>query len=388
MIDLESATPSAELRIISPGRHANYAIDMPGTGEVNTAAREYRISALGRYLVAPQSIIVKRRLVGCEIHWKASSGSRFIPQRLRSRMEKKNLHTVPTTLTTEAQDASHRLSDNGLRSHIQQLEEKLRPFDPFQKALARIDASKVETVVGLCKDRIGGKSQLTISGDPVKQLDYVKKNAALDVPVKLARAQISDGLFELQGFDVTQYAPEETYPLVRMRRNGKAAACVLNEDHSVAFWLDDPKVIGYLQLFDYCLQNNRRMRESLGRCLTGGAVPMRLLFNQTLEIDYGKARLPALYREILEENDQESPMARSIKQNLNHHQLGVSLNSILHQGGGGVCTEISILQEMRALEPIRKQFPDVFNAVTQRAAFSDAGRFYLLDSISGVDHEA
>lgn len=390
MMDLKSGTPLADLRIISPGRHASYAIDMPGFGMVDTAVREYRISALGRYLVAPQSIIVKRRLVGCDIHWKASSGSRILPQFVRSWIGKGNGHREPMTLTTEEQDTSNRLSDGGLRAHIQGIEEKLRPFDQLQKALARIDTSKVESIVGICKDRIGGKSHLTISGDPAKQLNYVKKNATLDVPVKLARAQISDGLFELQGFDIHQYAPEATYPLVRMHHKGKTVACVLNDDNSVAFWLDDPKVIGYLQLFDYCLQNNRRMHESLSRCLTGSADPMRLLFNQALEIDYAKARLPELYREILEDSDKTSHMARSIKQSLNHHQLGVSLNSILHQDvdGGGVRTDISILQEMRALEPIRKQFPDVFNAVTQRAALSDAGRFYLLDSISGVDHEA
>jgi hypothetical protein len=367
----------------------DYAIEMPGVDKVNMAAREYRISALGRYLVAPQSIIVKRRLVGCDIHWKASTGSRMVPRFVRSWLGIKDSGHEQTTLTSEARNTSHRFLDDGLRKHLSGIEAKLRPFDPLQKALTRIDPLKVENIVGICKDRMGARSHLTISGDPVKQLDYIKKNTGRNVPVKLAQAQISDGLFELQGFNVSQHAMEETYPLVRMLHNGKVMACVLNEDHCVDFWLDDPKVIGYLQLFDYCLQNNLRMRESLGRCLTGGAVAMRLLFNQALEIDYGKAQLPAFYREILEESDRTSYVARSIKQRLNHHQLGVSLNSILHQDidGGGVCTEISILQEMRALEPIRERFPDVFNAVTRRAALSDAGRFYLLDSISGVDHD-
>lgn len=390
MMDLESGTSLTGLRIITPGGHADYAIDLPGSGKVNIAAREYRISALARYLIAPQSIVVNRRLVGCDIHWKVSSRLRIVPQFVRSWFGQVNRQPEQTTLTSEVQDTLHRLSDDDLRTHFLGIEEKLRPYDLFHKSLTRIDLSKVDNIVGVCKDRIGAKSHLTISGDPEKQLDYVKKNAGRDVPVKLARAQISDGLFELQGFDVSQYAMEKNYPLVRMVHNGKVVACVLNEDHSVDFWLDEPKVIGYLQLFDYCLQNNPRMRESLGRCLTGAAVPMRLLFNQALEIDYGKARLPALFREILQDSDRTSHVASSIKQSLNHHQLGVSLNSVLHQGidGGGVCTEISILQEMRALEPIRERFPDVFNAVTQRAALSDAGRFYLLDSISGVDHDA
>jgi hypothetical protein len=390
MMNFTSATPLANLRIITSGRDTHYTFDINGTGAVDTPVREYRISALGRYLIAPQSITVKRRLVGCDIHWKAPPGSRVVPLFVRSWIGIGEGYREQMTVTTQEQDTSSRLSDDGLRTHIQGIEEKLRPFDPLQKALKHIDTSKVENIVGICKDRIGGRSHLTISGDPAKQLDYMKKNATLNVPVKLARAQISEGLFELQGFDIGQYSPETTYPLVRVRHKGKAAACVLNDDQSVAFWLDDPKVIGYLQLFDYCLQNNRKMRESLGRCLTGSAVPMRLLFNQALEIDYGKARLPALYQEILDESDKTSHMAHSIKQSLNHHQLGVSLNSILHQDvdGGGVCTEISILQEMRALEPIRKRFPEVFNAVTQRAALSDAGQFYLLDSISGVDHEA
>lgn len=389
-MESKSSTSLADLRIITPGCQATYTIDIPGSGMVNTAAREYRISALGRYLIAPQSIVVKRRLVGCEIHWKRSSGSRIFPNFIRSWFGKGNDHPPHKTIMAEDQNKSCRLTDEGLRLHFQGIEKKLRPFDPFQKALVGIEPSKVANIVGICKDRIGGRSHLTISGEPDKQLDYIKKKFGVNVPVKLAQAQITDGLFELQGFNVSQDASAVTYSLVRMFHNGKAHACVLNDDLSVAFWLDDPKVIGYLQLFEYCLQSNRQMRESLGQCLAGDALPMRLLFNKALEIDYGKAQLPALYREILEDKDNTGHMANSIKQNLNHHQLGVSLNYISHQGenGGGVHTEISILQEMRAIEPLRERFPHVFKAVTQKAAVSDAGRFYLLDSISGVDHEA
>lgn len=389
MVDRPSESPSNNLWIISSGRFVNFTVDGPGQEKDSATAREYRISALGRYLIAPQPITVKRRLIGCEVHWKTSDGPRLLPKSMISFFKMGTARRPPMTLIIDDRDFYSRLSNENLQAHIKAIEDKLRPYDTFHRALARIDTSRVAGITGICQDRVGARSHLTISGDSVEQLDYVTKHVANEVPVQLKCAQIADGLFELQGFDVTQWDPESTFSLVRMYHNEKAAVCVLNDDHTIAFWLDDPKVIGYLQLFEYCLQTNDRMRESLGRCFSGNAELMRLMFNQALEIDYGQAQLPAIFREIIEGVDKTGQVTRTIKQSLNYHQLGVSLNSLLHRGAddGALCTDISVLQDMRALEPVRKRFPEVFKAVTQRASHSDAGRFYQLESIHGIDYD-
>jgi hypothetical protein len=49
-------------------------------------------------------------------------------------------------------------------------------------------------------------------------------------------------------------------------------------------------------------------------------------------------------------------------------------------------TDISVLHDLRALEPLRKNLPHVYSAVVKQATVSEAGRFYLLDSINGYNN--
>ena len=46
-------------------------------------------------------------------------------------------------------------------------------------------------------------------------------------------------------------------------------------------------------------------------------------------------------------------------------------------------THVCILHDLRALEPLRKSLPAVYAEVSRRAFSTEAGRFYVLDSISG-----
>ena len=41
---------------------------------------------------------------------------------------------------------------------------------------------------------------------------------------------------------------------------------------------------------------------------------------------------------------------------------------------------------LRALEPLRKSLPAVYAEMSKRASTAEAGRFYLLDSITGAAH--
>jgi hypothetical protein len=47
---------------------------------------------------------------------------------------------------------------------------------------------------------------------------------------------------------------------------------------------------------------------------------------------------------------------------------------------------MSILHDLRALEPLRKSLPALYAEMSKRAFTAEAGRFYLLDSITGAAH--
>ena len=77
-----------------------------------------------------------------------------------------------------------------------------------------------------------------------------------------------------------------------------------------------------------------------------------------------------------------------IKPILNYLQIGISLNYVLatDDKDDRMFTHISVLHDLRALEPLRKNLPDVYAAVVKQGFITDSGRYYLLDSINGYDN--
>jgi hypothetical protein len=139
-------------------------------------------------------------------------------------------------------------------------------------------------------------------------------------------------------------------------------------------------------LFAYCIQHNPPLRESLLQCIQGKAAAVRLMFNPRLEIDYSRAPLPAVFQEAFGRTRLTESYDRLIKENLNQYQVGVSFNSMALQESGRseLCTHVSILQDLRALEPIKDRLPDLFAEMAKKAAQSEEGSFYMLESIYGA----
>jgi hypothetical protein len=379
----------AGLWVVAPPRVARFAIDFPGMEKGSTTAREYRISSIGHYLISPAALNVRRRLAGCEIHWQVSRASRWLsPVRWLSG-NKDAGQKPPLSLIMDFPNPEVSPFATGLKRHIDRLYDGLRPFDSFFQTLEGIDPDRVNRVAGICEDDTGLRAPVTLDGTPWQQLDFVRRQAGREIEVRLKRARVADGLFEMKGFDFIHFDPRVTYRLIRFTHAGLPRACVLNEDHTVAFWLDDVRLINYLQLFEYCIQHNHPLRELLIHCIQGKAAALRLMFNPHLEIDYSRAPLPAVFQEAINRIPLADTQNLLIKQNLSQYQFGVSFNAMALQESGRseLCTHISILQNLRALEPIKDRIPELFTEIASRAAESEEGKFYLLESISGARHD-
>ena len=61
---------NSKVWIISEGRFSDIDLDLMVEGHVTGPYREYKISDIGRYLLNPDSIEIKKKLVGGEIHYK------------------------------------------------------------------------------------------------------------------------------------------------------------------------------------------------------------------------------------------------------------------------------------------------------------------------------
>ena len=143
-----------------------------------------------------------------------------------------------------------------------------------------------------------------------------------------------------------------------------------------------------MHLLEQSLKSNPSLNEAFSLCLEGQATPVKLFFNKKLEIDYSKAAFPEIYQDVFKTLNVELTKKNLVQPILNHLQIGISLSYVLLSEcrQDKMHTDISVLHDLRALEPLRKNLPHVYSAVVERAMISEAGRFYLLDTINGYSN--
>jgi hypothetical protein len=347
--------------------------------------KEYRLSEIGRYLLNPGPIEIRKRLVGCEAHAAPAGLGRLMPRLMRraaGRRRKAEVILSGLKLKLPA------LKDADLEAHLKRMVDELRVFDPFGKRLARLDARQVSHLVGICEDAGGGYSYLKLQGSTEDKIRYLSSHVGRDVRVTIHRAHVSEGLFELRGFPAAGVNPANAYKLYAYSRDGQPAACVLTSLGHLDFRLPDPQAVKYACLVESTLNVCADFRKAFGACFSGGGRPVRLFFNRQLEVDYSKANFPEIYRDVFRASETAAAHRHLVKPVLNYLQTAVSLSYLPSADGGEerLLTHICILHDMRALEPLRKSLPAVHAEMSRRAFSTEAGRFYVLDSIAGGAH--
>ena len=380
--------------IISEGRYTDVSLEGVNDGKVAGPYKEYKISDIGRYLLNPNSIEVKKKLIGGEIHYKQGAlkkiGRLFrkiLPN--ASRRQSKGPSISPELIVSRYKLRIPPMKDPDLEAHLNQFFGLLRSYDSVPKKLALLDPHKIFEIIGICEDIGGNYSYLKLKGSIEEKIKYLENSFSKDVGVVLNRAYIADGLFELRGYDFESYKPERSCRLISYTNDGGPAACVLTSHNKIDFYLSDYTLIKHMHLLEQSLRTNPSISEAFIRCVKGQATPIKLFFNKKLEIDYAKTALPAIYQDVFKTLDVELNQRNLVKPILNYLQIGVSLNYILPEEGqeDRMYTHISVLHDFRALEPLRKNLPQVYSALLQQAFSTEAGRYYLLDSINGYSNE-
>jgi hypothetical protein len=350
--------------------------------------KEYRISELGRYLLHPGPIEIRKRLVGCEAYPVLQGLRRVLNRRQRPPAEerakkRRDSEVLLSGLKLSVPD----LQDVDLESHYRRIAEELRTFDPFSRRLARMDPRRYAQIVGICED-FNGYSYLKLQGSNEEKIRYLNAHAGREVRVTVGRANIGEGLFELRGFFPQTFNPANSFRLFTYLRERQPAACVLSPFGHLDFRVTELQNIKYLCLLEQTLIVNPDLQRAFEICFRGRARPVRLFFNKQLEVDYSKANFPSVYRELFRTAAVEPSHRNLVKPILNVMQCAVSLSYLPppESGEEKLHTQISILHDLRALEPLRKSLPTVYDQLSQKAFSSEAGRFYLLDSITGAPH--
>jgi len=68
---------------------------------------------------------------------------------------------------------------------------------------------------------------------------------------------------------------------------------------------------------------------------------------------------------------------------LKERQTGISLQYLPQSGSGNekIFTHLSVMHDLRVLETIKNDLPQLYSEIHKRASVSEDGRFYLLDSL-------
>jgi len=385
---------NTDIWVISKGMDSQFDVSTIGGAKKKGAVKEYQISDIAYYLLNPNPIEVEKRLLGCEIHYPQrittkiiETVKRIFPRRLR-RMWKG--HAIPPeVLISRCRIKIPSLNDKDLQSHLNTIYESLRSYDAVSKRLPQLDPYKIAHIIGICEDIGGNLSYLKLQGSIEDKLKYIHNYISKNVGVLLRKAYIAEGLFEMRGFDFNTYDSGRTHRLITYQENGKQSCCVLDSNKKVEYALDDPRLFKYMFLLEQSLQADMNLKNAFDLCIKNQARPFKLFFNRQLEVDYAKSPFPKIYHDILKTNSIESDQRNFIRPSLNYMQIGISFNYMPQSGGteDKMITLISVLHDLRALDVLRKNLPQVYDGISQNVSESEAGKFYLLDSIEGFSHD-
>lgn len=351
---------------------------------------EYRISDFARYLLSPRPIEVQKRLIGCEVHYRPGISKsiragirRMLPGRLKGLIDANCLR--PEILVANLKLKIPSLKDPDLERHLQNIVDGLRRYDSITRRLPRLNARQIKHIIGICEDVGGNLSYLKLQGEIEDKIKYLANNFSRDVGISLRRAYIGDGLFELRGFDFGRYQPGRAHRLVSYLKNGQRKIYVLDAKNKIECPVDNDRLLKYLLLLEQSIRMDPKLKTAFDLCAGGLARPIKLFFNNDLEIDYSKAPLPRVYKEVFQSHKLGGNQKNLVKPSLNYLQIGISLNYVPLSDCGEerLVTDIAVLHDLRALEGLKTNLPRVYSEISKRTFQTEAGRFYLLDSMEG-----
>ena len=380
-----------DIWIISEGRFVNLDLNSICEQAVSGPVTEYSISELARYLLNPSQVTVKENVVGCRIKYRKSRSGIF------KRIAKNFLGNKKTSsdnapfveeIVSMLKTGDSSFQDEDLNKHFMKINDMLRPYDPVLKKLSALNTERIEDITALCEDIGHNRYQLNLQGNTNEKLNYVMNSISKRVNVFFNRAYLSKGLFEMRGFNFHSYNARNYWRLIKFIQNNQTKYCVLNAAHRLEYWVNDSELVNFMHILEQSIRTDARLKEALGLCITGDAKPLKLFFSKKLDQSYTEKYLPMTYRKVFDTYEMNQVEKAAIASMLNNHQSVVSFNYVPRSETGKqkLVINISVLHDVRALEPIRSKLPLLYSEINKKAPQSAIGKLYLLDSMSGYQN--
>jgi len=381
------------LWVIRKGKYVNLDLKRICEGVQKRPVREYYISDVARYMLNPNPIEIEKKLIGCKIQYH-QPGSYKIKEKITQVLPKK-LHgllkgkkTSPDVIMSDCETKRPAMKDKCLEVHFKKVHEMLRPYGSILEKLSKLDTNRISDMTGVCREIDGGHSVLNLQGSIEEKIKYMVNSIMKDVRVIIKKAYVAKGLFEMRGFDFQSYDSGNSYRLIRFLHNGETKSCVLGPDNRLEYWIEDVRLINCMHMLEQAIQTDQKFYNSLEQCIKGHAKPFNIFFKKQLEIDYSNTYLPEIYKEVFETYNMDSKEKKTFVNSLKNLQFGISFNFVPQDSDDDkMYTNISVMHDIRALEPIKDDMPQLYTEISQRASVSETGRYYFLDSIKGSRNE-
>jgi hypothetical protein len=394
MTPLNSKSAS-DMWVISRGRISDIDISSIVGKPVNGLVMEYDISDFSHYMLNPNPVCIKNRLVGFRVDFVKPFSSR-IKEKIKKKLPLtwRNILKEDTSgrkmFVSGKKPGGTKLKDRNLEMYCNKINEHLMPYDTIIRQLSKLDTSIITDIKGVCEDLAGNRLFLNISGDVNDQISYIKSFLYKDVSVTLKRAYLSNGLFEMRGYDFRLFDAAMTYKMLKVCIDGKTRCCVFNSNNQIEYWVENIQLFYFMHMLEHSLLKDSKFNNALDMCIRGDALPLKIFFNKQFLINYSEENLPGIYKDIFQAFQMESYAKTAVVDSLKHLQYSIAFNCISNtdSGPGEMVTSVSVMHNFRALEPIKKIFPHVYSSINKKAYVSEAGKYYLLDSLLGYGKHA
>ncbi|MBI5056865.1 MAG: hypothetical protein HZB61_09660 [Nitrospirae bacterium] len=383
---------TADIWIISEGRIANLDLSNLCKEPVSKLVTEYKISELARYLLNPGQVAIDEKVVGCKVRYRSSSSGsikRLVKKILPGKKASPD-SDIPNIeeITSKSKIGTPAFTDEDLNAHFVKISDLLRPYDPVQKKLEKLDSAAIEDITAICEDIGANRYQLNLQGNINDKINYIKQSISRKVRVVLGKVYLSRGLFEMRGFNFRAYNTHNYYRLIKFVQNNRPRYCVLDAGYKLEYWVEDNSLVNFMHVFEQSVKTDSKLREALALCVKGEAKPLKLFFSEKLEHEYSEKHLPMTYRKVFGMYDIKQDEKEAIANILNNHQRVVSFNYVPQDGTEKqkLFINISVLHDMKALESIKNKLPLLYSEIDKKAPPSDVGKLYLLDSMRGFQY--
>lgn len=383
------ARSKKKIWVISGGKKLN-ADSFPESRLELQNGKIYKISEIAKYLLNPSPIEVEERVFGYTLYFKQprlnefkKKLKKFLPQMFHGLLKEKVNPCQERIISPFIRTPSFKNHD--FEAYLNNLSDLIRPFHPILKEIEVIDPKKLTDVSGICLDIGGSNYKLTLKGSLSEKIAYLKDNIGKGVRVTLKSAYMADGLFEMRGFDFKNYNPDKWFYLVKYESNQTPKYAVLDQSNKSLFQVKGTLFIRFLHILEQSLQSNENLKDAFRMCTEENARPLKLFFTKKLDVNYSKTYLPSLYRRFFDECHMGGPVRELITGMLNNNQRIVTFSYIPRSETGSekMVTNISVMHDIRALEPVKSRLPDFYSKISKIALNSEAGSYYLLDTMKG-----